>query len=441
MSSAPPAAATSVPPPSDPAVRLPPKPRNGRVAAWTLLDQGLASLATFGLTIAVARAVDPRVGGIFTYVFVIFQLSQGLAKAVGTDPLLIRFSAVDAVARARATAQAAATSANLGMLVGVVSLAVGLVLGDQLGLALILLLAVLPGQLLQDAWRSAAFAAAQPHKAAANDALRVVTLAGAIGVCIASGTQQLGWYLAAWATGAWVGALLGMVQFGRPAGPRGSFGWLRGHLGLNLRLGAGYVINMGAVALTTSLLVALLGFAATGGLRFAQTLLGPMQVLFSATTAFMLPLLARRLAAQGPGALRRPAVVMSALATTAAGVVVATLLLLPEEAGQELLGRSWAAAREVLPAVGAVTCLMAVSLGASVALLALGRADSLLRVTLVQAPLLLGCGVVGALWLGIEGAAWGLAVAQVVGACVVWAYAWRGARKSPGKAPHEVDAE
>ncbi|OMQ15502.1 hypothetical protein A7K94_0209005, partial [Modestobacter sp. VKM Ac-2676] len=78
----------------------------------------LSSLANFGLTIAVARAVDEQLGGVFTYAFMVFTLVIGLTRAVSTDPLVIRFSAADTVARGRAVAQAAGASTAMGLAAG-----------------------------------------------------------------------------------------------------------------------------------------------------------------------------------------------------------------------------------------------------------------------------------------------------------------------------------
>ncbi|CCG01384.1 Na+-driven multidrug efflux pump [Blastococcus saxobsidens] len=372
-------------------------------------------MSNFGLTIAVARAVDEELGGVFTYVFLIFSLAIGLSRAVTTDPLLIRFSAASDETRGRAVAQAAGSSTGAGLTFGLVCLAVGLALGDQLGEALALLVIILPGQLLQDSWRSAAFATGAVHKAAVNDLVRFLVQFAAIAACIVSETDELGWYLAAWALGAWVGAGLGAWQFGLPAAPAGVIAWLRQHSSINVRLGGDYLINMGSFTLTTSLLVVLLGFAATGGLRFAQTLLGPIQLVFGALTAFMVPLLARRLAARGPRALRTPALLLAGFAFTISATVVVTLLLLPDSIGRELLGSSWDEAERVMAAVGTTQCLISLVIGAMATLKVLSRVDLLFRATLVQAPLILGLGVGGGAWLGIEGAAWGIALAHLVG--------------------------
>ncbi|OMQ15561.1 hypothetical protein A7K94_0208580 [Modestobacter sp. VKM Ac-2676] len=366
---------------------------SGGQAVWTVVDQVLSSVANFGLTIVVAREVDQLTAGAFAYAFLVLSFCLGVSRAISTDPLVIRFSAASPEARARAVAAASGAMGMLGLLAGVVCAVAGLLLGDVLGAALLMLLVVLPGQFLQDSWRSASFASRHARRAAANDAVRVAVQFGALGACAWTGVDDLRWYMAAWALGAWTAGLFGLWQFRATVSPRASLGWLRGNTGLSVRLGAGYAINMGAVTVTTTVLTGMLGLVATGGLRFAQTVLGPIQVAFGALTSFMIPMLARRLAARGPQALRRPAIVVSAGACALCIVVVGVLLILPSSVGEQLLGSSWEGTREVMAPVGVGQCLIALGMGGALPLLAMGRADLMLRVTALQAPLLLGFGL------------------------------------------------
>lgn len=404
-----------------------PEPRRGRQAVWTITGQVLSSATNFGLTIAVARAVDPAVGGAFAYAFLVFSLGLGLTHAISTDPLLIRYSA-DGGGRAPAIRAASGSSLLLGVLAALLCLIAALAVRGDLGMALALLALVLPGHFLQDSFRMAAYAAADARRAAVNDGVRLVVQFTAIGVCIATGTTELTWYMASWGLGAWSGALVGIVQFGAPRAWRGSITWLRDNAPLSVRLGGEFAISMGGFTLTTTLLAAILGLAATGGLRFAQTLLGPIQVLFGAVVSFMVPLLARRLAASGVRSLSRPTVLVSLGCVGICVVVVGVLLALPDAAGRQLLGASWTTARAVLLPVGVTQCAQAVLLCVALPLKAMGRADVLLRVTGVQAPLSMALALTGAFMTGIEGAAWGLAIGHGIGCLVMAVLARRAIR-------------
>ena len=403
-------------------------PSTRRQAGWTVADQLVVSATNFVLTIAVARAVDARTGGAFTIALLVFTFGLGLMRTIATDPLAIRFSAASQDSRDRALAAAAGASVLLGMVAALISMAVGAATGGDLGLALVLLALVLPGHFLQDSWRSAAFTIGHARAATVNDTVRMVCQFVGLGVCAWSGTDELAGFMASWALSVWVAALVGIRQFRRPRPGRCASAWLRENAALSLRLGGDYAVNIGGITLTTSLLAALLGLAATGGLRFAQTLLGPIQVLFGAVAAFMVPLLVRRLTGRGPQSLGRPAWLLSLGCLTVSVLVVGLLLALPDEVGRELLGDSWENARAVLLPVGVTQSAIAIALGGGLPLKAMGRADVLLRVTLFQAPLVLGLALGGAVLAGIEGAAWGMAGGQSIGSLVLVVLAHRTMR-------------
>ena len=409
-------------------------PRTSSQVLWALVSQGLTSVTTLILTIAVARALDEGPAGAFAYAFVVFTLAIGLSRATSSDPLVIRFSAADPAQQRRGIAQAAAASLGVGVAGGVLCALAGLVLGGEVGLALVLLLVVLPGQLLQDCWRNAAFATRDARAAAVNDGVRFVVQLAAIAACVIVGTDDLAWYLLGWAASSWAGAAAAMLYFGPPTGPRGALSWYRENAGLSVRLGSDYVLNMGSITLTMSVLAATLGLVATGGIRFAQTLLGPLRVLHGALVSLIVPSMARAMDRGGPGAVRRPAMLGGVLAVGSAAAVVGVMLVIPDAVGRELLGASWSSARAVLPAVGAAQIIIAIAMSGSLPLKAMGRADRLLQVSTVQGPLMLLLGVGGGWVAGIQGAAWGLTLAQAVGCAVIVVLAQRA---MAGKGPTE----
>ncbi|TFV61212.1 UNVERIFIED_ORG: hypothetical protein E4P37_19130 [Bacillus sp. AZ43] len=408
--------------------------RAGGQALWTLVDQTLSSVANFGLAIAVARAVNQEIAGAFAYAFVVFSFALALMHGICTDALVIRFSAVQGSARHEAVRRASGASVLVGLGAAALCVVGGLVVGGALELALLLLACVLPGHFLQDSLRSAAFASGDARRAAAMDAVRAVLQFSAIGVCVVAGTADLRWYMASWALGVWGGSAVGMVQAGLPDVWSGGISWLRENARLSLRLGSNVGVSMGSFTVVMSLLAAVLGLVATGGLRFAQTILGPVQLLFGAVVSFMTPLLVRRLAARGPLALRRPTVVVSLGCVAFTAVVVGVLLALPDAAGRELLGESWDDARRVLIPIGVMQGGVAVLLCAGLPLKAMGRAGLLLRATAVQAVFVLALPLLGAAFAGVDGAAWGLALSQWVGALLTAFAAARVLREGDGGA-------
>lgn len=405
-----------------------PRGRLRSQASWALADQVLSSATNAGLSIVVARSVGASEFGAFSIAFLVFSFLVGLCRASVTDPLIVRFSGVDAAALSDAGRRAAGASLVVGVVGGLLSAAAATVVGESLRLALLALAVVLPGLLVQDAWRQMFFAAGRPKAAAVNDSVWAVSQAVLLGAVLVLDEATILPLTLAWGGAAGIAAVVGAVQAGGAPRPRSALGWLREHRDLNGELAVAYSVNMGAVHLTMTLVGVIGGLAAVGALRAAQVLLGPLQVLFPGLRSFALPVLSRRVALGRP-ALLRPAVALSAVAGSAAVAWIALLLLVPDRWGEALLGDSWSLAREVLPAVGATTVLVGAAFGAMLLLRAMSRGGSLLRANLVQAPLILVLGCAGAYVDGARGAALGLAAAHLAGFALVWlavARAWAG---------------
>jgi O-antigen/teichoic acid export membrane protein len=167
-------------------------------------------------------------------------------------------------------------------------------------------------------------------------------------------------------------------------------------------------------------------------LRAAQVLLGPLNLVFAAFNAFTLPMFARRFA--DTRSLLRVGVAGSAVLGAVSTAWVAVLVLIPDSLGWAILGRNWEGADSVMLPSGLLLIAGALVLGASNGLMAMRRADLMLRVTIVQAPLFL-LGVGGALWWDVVAAAYGFAVAQSVGLVATW-WVFVGASTRPANSRH-----
>lgn len=407
---------------------------------WTLADQLVASSTNVGLTVLVARSVDKYAFGSFSLAFVVFAFAVGLSRAVLTDPLIIRYSHAGADELRRASGEAAGASAVMGVLCGVFLVIGALVVQGSTATTFFALAVVLPGLLVQDAWRRAFFAAGRPASAFVNDVVWSVLQIGGALLLIAVGQATVGPLVLVWGFGAAAAAGVGAWQNGVWPRPRAGVRWALTHRGLGSRLGLDFVISQGAFTFAMMAVAAIAGLGAAGALRASRVLLGPVQVLMLAITSFALPLLSA--AAGDRRGLRRTAVLISAGSTAATLMWVVPLLLLPDRVGRGLLGDSWSGAQEVLPLLGVQTLLIAVVMGAILAIKALGEASLLVRLTVIQAPLLLGGAVVGAYYAGAVGAALGFVIAHVVGTVLGWVFAWsataRGVRPDPATTTGQV---
>ena len=301
-------------------------------------------------------------------------------------------------------------------------------------MALLALGLSLPGLLVQDCWRYAFFAAGRARSAAINDLVWAAVQFAAIGLLLAAGQRSVFLLTLAWGGAALVAAVVGSLQAGILPAPWATVRWFRATRDLNLRLGLEYIVNMGAVNASIYLIGGIAGLIAVGAIRAAQVLLGPLQLLFFGLSAFALPLLSTM--ARAGDRLLRVTVLLSCAITVVSLVWVGALLLLPRRAGEALLGDSWAGAWSVLLPIGVVMVAVGSTTGPRVGLKALRRADLLLRVTAVQAPFILVLGVAGALVDGARGAAVGYAVADIVGATLIWTAFLRA--DAAGRVPPDV---
>jgi O-antigen/teichoic acid export membrane protein len=241
---------------------------------------------------------------------------------------------------------------------------------------------------------------------------------GLLGLLLARGDASVFMITLAWGVSAVVAAVVGYLQTGIAPSPLATASWLRETRDISVQLGLGFTLNMGAINLVTYIIGGIVGLAAVGAVRAAQTVLGPLNLLFAGFNAFVLPVLSR--AAVAGDRLLRPAVLGSAALTGVASVWVAILVLLPARIGHLLLGASWDGAHRVMLPSGLVLLAGALVLGASNSLVALSRADLMLKVTTVQAPLMLVLGVLGAWQSGVVAATYGLVIAQAVGLVFCW---------------------
>lgn len=392
--------------------------RLGGRAVWTFADQGLSSLTNAALTIIVARVVDVSVFGAFALALLTYSFAVGLSRAVVSEPYVVGYSAKDEPAQRAAMARSGGSTLALGLIGSLVCVVVALIFGGQLAAAFLGLAVCLPGLLVQDNWRHVFFAVAEPRKAFFNDLVWTVLQFAGMAVVLGSGTQNVLLIVLVWGLSANVAALFGIYQTRVRPAIGSALDWLREFSDLARQLGLGFIVNTGAVQAATYSVSGFVGKEGVGGMRGAQTLLGPLNLLYSGFNAFMLPMLARRVAAGkrllGPSV---PGPIALGLVTAA---WTAILMLLPDQVGAQLLGDTWQLSTQAFLPTGLLMLASCLVLGASNSLIALSRADIMLRVLLVQGPLMLGLGVLGAWQFGFVGALYGFAIAQTVGCILCW---------------------
>jgi hypothetical protein len=332
---------------------------------------------------------------------------------------MIRHSGSNRTDFVKAARQSTGAALGLAIPVGVAILIAGIVTGGPLGASLMTTGVLLPGLLMQDAYRMAFFATGRPAAAAANDAVWAVAQVAAVLTVKALGTDSPDAYLWAWGLAGCVAAALGAAQAGFWPAPQKALQWVRTHSKLTRYSVTELVLISGANQLTLVFVAVIGGLSVVAALRGAQLLTAPTTVLALGTMAFAVPEMARRPALTGSRFIRA-GLLTSVLVTAPMLLWGALLLALPGSLGRLLLGDTWAGTHRILlPTVVGMLAGVA-SLGASAGVYAKGSMRVLFPLVLGGAPVYLVAGLVGVVTAGAYGTAVGLAVAAVYGSVVAW---------------------
>jgi O-antigen/teichoic acid export membrane protein len=389
-------------------------------AGWGLADQVLSSLTNFGLGILVARNVSREDFGGFSLAFSTFLVILNVSRAVSTEPLLIRYSAISVEAWREGAKAAAGASLATGALGAAVCLLVAALTQGSVQSAYLVLAIVLPGLLLQDCWRFALIARGAPRLTFLVDLAWGIALVPLfLFVELQGGGVTVVAPLLAWGASAAFSAVIGAYLAGILPRPNLAPTWVRQQRDLVPRFVAEAITGSGAAQVVILAVGALVGLAGAGAIRAGQLLLGPMQVMFMAVTLIAVPE-AVRILRGGLSQLVRACVLLAAVMSATVVAWAVLLLMLPESLGTSLLGPTWTGAREVILPLGFALAALAASSGAGIGLRAMADARGSLRARLVDSSANVVAGTAGAALGGATGAAWGLAIGAVCGTLAYW---------------------
>ncbi|MFJ4183952.1 hypothetical protein [Kitasatospora sp. NPDC089509] len=388
----------------------------GRLS-WGLADQAVNSMINFVVGAYVARELGVHAFGVFSLAWLTYGVVLNVSRGVATDPLMVRFSGVPEAVWRAAAGRASGAALAVGGTLGTACLLVGLGIGGEVGPAFASLGLALPFLLLQDSRRFAFFAAGTGQKAFANDLVQGVALIPAMVVAARVGTVAA--FVLAWGAAAAAAAGYGFLQSGIRPRVTQARGWLREQRDLGSRYLVENVSLSGAGQLRAYGLGAIVGVAAVGAVRGAELLQGPFLALLMGLSLVTVAEAARVLR-QEPRRLGRFCLLLGGGQAGAALLWGATLLLLPDRAGELVLGDVWhSAAPLIVPATLGVAGA-GLGSGAAAGLRALAAARRSLRCQLFASACYLAGGLGGAAAAGTVGSAWGVATATACGSAVWW---------------------
>jgi O-antigen/teichoic acid export membrane protein len=388
----------------------------GRLS-WGLADQAASSISNFAVGIYVARSLGVTAFGVFSLAWVTYGVVLNVSRGLATDPLVVRFSGVPEASWRGAVARSSGTALTVGVALGAVSLVAGLGLDGGVGPAFACLGVVLPGLLLQDAWRFAFFAAGAGRKAFVNDLVWGVALVPAM--VLAARVGSVAAFVLAWGGSAAVAAGYGCLQCGIRPRLTGVREWLREHRELGSRYLVENVSNSGASQLRAYGLGAIVGVGAVGVVRGAELLLGPFLAVLMGLSLVTVAEAARVLR-RAPHRLGTFCLLLGGGQAAAALLWGGALLLVPDRLGELVLGGVWNSASELIVPVTLGVAGAGLGTGAAAGLRALGVARRSLHAQLFASTCYVAGGLGGAVVAGTVGSAWGVAAATLCGSAVWW---------------------
>jgi O-antigen/teichoic acid export membrane protein len=409
------------------AIRRPPTLRlwqllsHVRRLGWGVADQAMSSVSNFAIVAYAAHTVGAAAFGAFSLAYITWQVSISASRGVATDPLLVRYSGVDLQTWRRAVGSCTGTGAVVGMVAGACVLVAAAVLSGTAKFAFLAVGLAMPALLLQDSWRFSFFAAGRGGQAFLNDLIWSVALIPALVLLRAARAQSVFWLILAWGAAAAVAAAAGLLQARVVPRPSDAKRWLSQHRDLGYRYMAENVANTGSSQVRASVLGLIVGLAAVGYLQAVTTLVGPVVVLSMGMSMIGIPEAARILRRSPQRLLLFCLLVSGGLAVAALAWGAVLLVALPRGLGTLVLGSIWRPTYPlVVPFVLALVGICAAWVGPIIGLHALGAARRSLRAMLFASVASLPCSLVGALFGGILGAVWGLAISMWLGTLLWW---------------------
>lgn len=386
---------------------------SGRRVGWGLAGQALSSLTNFFVGIIVARSVGLDEFGAYALAFSAYCLVLGVSRALTTEPFAVRFSAGKDAGARHALASASGTALLIGFGAGVVAVGAAFMFLPQHRELVLVLAVVLPGIILQDAWRMLFFAVGRGRDAFLNDLVWAVLLVPAFWIDFLDGEVSAASLTLAWGCAGTAAGIYGAVQFRGLPGFAAAGKWLRDNKRLWPRyLCEGLAVN-GSQQIYMLALAGLTSLAAVGALKLVLVVLGPVNVLAQGIGAVAVPEAARaRL--QSRSRLTATAAAFSVVIAGGALAWGTAMMLMPAGWIAAAAGNGWPAAAALLVPVVLSQVFNGANTGPVAGLRAMAEAKRSMWTRICSSTLVVLAVLGGAVAAGISGAAWGLAAAAAV---------------------------
>lgn len=388
---------------------------SGRRLTAITIDQGVSSLSNVLVVLLAARVLGVSTFGLFAVVSLVYIATQGFARALVGEPLLVRPK--ESYERpGEAIGSAAVLGLGIGLVVGIAGALISFGNGD-LGGGLLALAVFLPFMILQDLGRYLAVATQQPMRALVLDLVWLGLELLAIAALLVADAKTLTWFVVAWAgSGAAASGLL--LWQHRAHRIRLGIGWLRETWPFSWRYATSFAARQGAVLVAVSFVGGVLGARALSAFSGALTLFGPQVQLQAAAMAAAVSEVSR-LPAGSPG-VDRQVKRATMLTAGAAAANLLVLLVIPDRLGRLVLGDVWEGTQALLWPAGIQMLCIGLMSGVRAGLVGMRAVRTTLRVDIAQTVVLVLGASIACQVLDVRGTYWSMSVGQGVLAVVWW---------------------
>ena len=385
---------------------------------WVGLDQVASSATNFGGSALAAGLLGARDFGAWAIGYTVLLVALTAVRTWTGDSLMLL--APKTGDPGGLLAKGCATFAGLvGIGAALIVFVSGSLTHDAVQDALWSVAICLPFVLLQDALRYALLALRRARAAFGNDLLWFVLSTSTLMALRRTDTQSVSLAMLAWAGSTLPCVLLGLAQTGVRLELRSAGRWIAESRSIASRILAEYVVFMMSSIVMLTIVVGVTGdIAGVGSIRGAQVLMGPVTILFAASTMYLQPILVRAYT-NGDSILGRGVrqSVVNVIGTTTWLLV---LFFVPRNVGTRVFGFTWDGSRSYLPLVGLVVFAAASSTGAINVLRSSGRVADSLRAHALIATIVILSTATGAIGWRANGAVYAFAVSSLVGPILLW---------------------
>lgn len=402
--------------------------------AYAVADQAVFSVTSLVVTILVAQRLPAVDFGYFALEYAGYWLVLGALRSLVGEPVLIFTGRAAGSDHPFRYGGGPAATVLIAVVVGAATVVVGLATGIW---SLVALAAVFPLVALQDCLRYVLLSLRGAGRALVGDLVGLAVIVGG-GLLLRPDTVTVWWLIVG--GGAVGGLLVQLPRVGIRFGATSAF--LRETRTIGVRALVEFLVTSGVSQLVVFALPAVASVSAVAGLRAAQTLASPLNVLITAAGLVTLSPLSSRVTSGGLTAGLAFARRISLLLIAAAAACAVVVAVVPGSVWARVFGESWAFAGSSAPLLCLQQGAAAAGLFATYFLRVSGHASTSVRMRFAMSPLIVVCALLGGHLAGAEGAAVGLSASAVVVAAAYWVLAYRVTRNAgQGAVPAAVTVD